>query len=417
MKSRFLAGSLLITLLAVVALGVPLALVARHQVFTSSRENLRHDAASIAAGLEDRLDAGRTPDLTRYRVVLAGRRLIVTDATGRQSTSGPALTGPVEQASVNVGAVTVTIESYRGPAALRAREVTLLVLALALLAVSAAVLLSLTQARRLSAPLARLAARADALGHGQFAPAPVRSGIVEIDQISDELERSATQIATMMSLQREFASDAAHQLRTPLTGIGLRLEELSGLGDCEVRAEAEQALVQVERLEAVIGSLLARARGDAADPEWLDIGGFLDEELPNWRRLFDDAGRGIVVHSGLELSVRVRRGHLASILTCLLDNALHHGAGDVQIRARGRGTVAEIALSDAGAGVPTAILGNIFDRRFSGGNGSGIGLALARSLAEAEAGSLRYEPGHPPAFILTLPTEHRRWSAVAPRCL
>ena len=92
------------------------------------------------------------------------------------------------------------------------------------------------------------------------------------------LEPSARQLRTTSELQRDFASDAAHQLRTPLTGIGLRLEELTRIGDAAVRAEADDALGQVERLDRVIGVLLARARGDAAEPTRIDLSQLLEHE-------------------------------------------------------------------------------------------------------------------------------------------
>lgn len=409
MRSRFLSGTLLVVALAVLALGVPLALLARHQIYATARANLRQEAAGIAAGLEDRLDTGTPPDLTRYHGVLAGRRVLVTNGSnGSQTASGPPLVGAVERASVNLGPNTVTVESAQRPTVIRAREVTAMVVGLAVLAIATAVLLAVTQARRLAVPLARLADRADALGHGQFAPAPVRSGIAEIDRISVELERSAAQIATMISLQRDFASDAAHQLRTPLTGIGLRLEELINLGRGELREEAEQALAQVERLEAVISSLLARARGDATEPEDLELGALISSELPNWQALFVEVGRSVALHHGLAAVVRVRRAHILSILTCLLDNALRHGGGDVCVSCRVASHVGAITITvrDGGDGVADDIVDHIFDRRFSGGQGSGIGLALARALAEAEGGTLHYQPQPASAFVITLPAAH-----------
>jgi len=267
-----------------VTLGVPLLLVARHQVWTSTRDTLRQQAVSVAAGLEDQLDAHRPVDLTRYAEALPNRRIVVVTSTGQRRTAGARLSGQLLSASVTVTGSTITVQTERGPTANRSREVTLLVVGLALLAVATAVALALRQARRLTRPLSELLHRADALGHGEFSPAAVVSGIPEIDGISRVLERSAQQLGTTIALQRDFASDAAHQLRTPLTGIGLRLDELSRIGDAAVREEAEDALAQVERLDRVITALLARAKGDTADPSLFDLGQLLVQETETWTR-------------------------------------------------------------------------------------------------------------------------------------
>jgi len=112
----------------------------------------------------------------------------------------------------------------------------------------------------LTKPLSELAERADALGRGDFAPTAVDSGIPEIDGVSHVLERSGQQLAVMIEHQRDFASDAAHQLRTPLTGIGLRLDEMSRIGNAAVQQEAEDALTQVDRLTGHHHAACARPR-------------------------------------------------------------------------------------------------------------------------------------------------------------
>jgi signal transduction histidine kinase len=224
MRRRLLLSTLTITFVAVVTLGVPLLLLARHQVWTSARETVRQQATSVAAGLEDRLDAGAPVDLARYAQAFPGRHLEVVDPLGVAHTAGPTLSGPVLGSSVEVSGYTITVQARRGPTVTRAREASLLVVGLSLLAVTAAVGLSSRQARRLTKPLSELAERADALGRGDFAPTAVDSGIPEIDGVSHVLERSGQQLAVMIEHQRDFASDAAHQLRTPLTGIGLRLD-------------------------------------------------------------------------------------------------------------------------------------------------------------------------------------------------
>jgi signal transduction histidine kinase len=403
MRDRLLRSTLAIALVAVVTLGVPLLLVARHQVWTSARDTLRQQALSVAAGLEDQLDARRPVDLRRYAEALPRRRLVVVTAAGARTTAGPELSGRVLQASVTVTGNTISVQAARQPTENRAREVTLLVIGLALAAVVTAVGLALRQAQRLTSPLSELLQRADALGHGEFSPAVVDSGIAEIDGVSRVLERSARQLGTMIELQRDFASDAAHQLRTPLTGIGLRLDELSRIGDADVRQEAEDALAQVERLDRVISALLARARGDAADPTLIDLRSLLEREATEWGRTLAEQDRGLTVDVDPGLFVWARREHVSGILSCLLDNALRHGSGQVTLTGRRRGARVEVDVTDEGSGVPEELAAHVFDRRVSGSHGTGIGLALAHSLAGAEGGELTLRGAEPTRFVLTIP--------------
>jgi signal transduction histidine kinase len=403
MRNRLLRSTLTIALVAVVTLGVPLLLVARHQVWASARDTLRQQAVSVAAGIEDQLDARRPVGLSRYAEALPHRRIVVVTSSGARSTVGPVLTGQVIASTVTVTGNTITVQAERGPIVTRAREVTALVAGLALVAVAAAVGLALRQARRLTRPLSELLDRADALGHGEFRPTSVVSGIPEIDGISRVLERSAQQLGTMIELQRDFASDAAHQLRTPLTGIGLRLDELSRIGDAAGRVEAEDALAQVERLDRVITALLARARGDAADPTLVDLATMLDHEAEPWARALAGQGRELTLAVEPGMVVRARRDHLAGVVSCLLDNALQHGAGTVRLTGRRTRIGAQVEVVDGGGGVPVELAAQVFDRRVSGSHGTGIGLALARSLAAAEGGALTLVGSN--CFVLTLPLD------------
>ena len=397
-----LRSTLTIALLAVFTLGVPLLLLARHEVWSEARDGLRQQAASVAAGLEDRLDAGQPLDLGRYAGVLNGRRIVVAGPHGAQSTIGPSLTGPLLQATVNVSDTTINVQAEQAPTVTRAGEVTALVIALSLLAVATAVGLALWQARRLTAPLRQLVHRADALGRGEFTATPLTSGISEIDRISRVLERSARHLRTTSELQRDFASDAAHQLRTPLTGIGLRLEELTRIGDTAVHQEAQDALAQVERLDRVIGVLLARARGDAADPTRIDLSLLLEHEATPWTTALAAQHRTLALDLQPELVLWARYDHVAGVINALLENALQHGAGAVSLTSRGAGEIT-IQVSDQGRGVPAHLAQRVFERRFSASRGTGIGLALARSLASAESGHLELVGGEGNTWQFRLP--------------
>jgi len=403
-KSRLLASMLAIAFVCVAILGVPLAILARHQVWTSARERVREQAASVAAGMEDRLDAGKPIDLRGYLRLMPDRRIVVTPALGPAVTAGPTLAGrPVISATVVVADNSITVAAPRAPTIARGREVTAVVIGLALLSTAAAVGLALVQARWLTRPIADLVTRADMLGRGAFTAEPLATGTPEIDRISHVLERSARQIGTLLDLQRDFASDAAHQLRTPLTSIGLHLDELSRIGDGPVREEAEDALTQVGRLDDVITSLLARARGDSAEPDVVDLGALAKDGSAAWERVLARHDRRLRCELAPGVHVLARREHLLGVLASLLDNALAHGDGDVRLSVMQVEDTAVLRVSDDGPGIPADLVSTVFNRRVSGSHGTGIGLALARSLAAAESGSLTISSSRPAEFLLALP--------------
>ncbi|WP_277065635.1 class I tRNA ligase family protein, partial [Propionibacterium acidifaciens] len=117
--------------------------------------------------------------------------------------------------------------------------------ALAIIALAAAYIVAAKVSRRISAPLIYLAAEAEQLGSGQVRPRVRVSGIEEIDLVQAELVRSAERVAGRLAAERQFASDASHQLRTPLTSLSLRLEEIEIIADEHVDMEFGTGLVKV----------------------------------------------------------------------------------------------------------------------------------------------------------------------------
>jgi len=402
-RRRLLASMLGIAGVCVLMLGVPLALLARHQVWTSARDRVREQAAAVATGIEDQLDSGRTLDLRHFQSLMPSRRIIVRRPHGPAVAAGQRLDGKLLQATVVASDARVTVQSSQGPTITRAREVTLVVVGLSLLAAIVAVLLALWLARRVGRPIAQLVQRADALGHGTFTADRLTSGVPEIDHVSEVLERSARRVGAYVELQREFSSDAAHQLRTPLTSIGLHLDEISRVGDGEIRTESDEALEQVERLNTVITSLLARARGDSEEPTLVDLTDLAVSGSAPWQRVLATDGRTLVVDAQPGVRVEARRAHLLSVLTSLLDNAATHGSGNVTATVRQVGDTAELRVRDEGDGVSAELAPHIFERRVSSNRGTGIGLSLARSLAAAESGSLELSERSAAEFTLTLP--------------
>ena len=131
--------------------------------------------------------------------------------------------------------------------------VILTVLVLTGTALTAASVVASRVSRRISAPLIYLAAEAEQLGSGQVRPRLRSSGIEEIDLVQAELVRSAERVAGRIAAERQFASDASHQLRTPLTALSMRVDEILATSSEEcVREEARIALEQIDRLTEVV---------------------------------------------------------------------------------------------------------------------------------------------------------------------
>ena len=136
---------------------------------------------------------------------------------------------------------------------------------LAVLAVGVAVAPAVFQARRLARPMQELADAADRLGSGDARPLGRRYGVAGARPGGRGPDGSAQRISDMLAAEREFAADASHQLRTPLTALSMRLEEMVAAADqpAVVREEGAAALVQTERLAEVVSQLLGRTRSPA----------------------------------------------------------------------------------------------------------------------------------------------------------
>lgn len=263
-------------------------------------------------------------------------------------------------------------------------------------------LLANRRATRVAGFLATLSERAERLGPGDPRPVPLRSGIEEVDRLDAALARGAQQGAKRLASERDFAADASHQLRTPLTALLMRLEEIASTDDLTVvEEEATIAIDQVERLSRVVDDLMSRTRSGTETNPAVSLDSVLASLQREWQPAFAAARRSIHVSGERGLGIRATPTALAQILTTLLENSLMYGRGTVEIAARRAGPSVVIEVADEGEGVPAAIAPHIFERSVSS-SGSGLGLSLARDLAEAAGGRLELVRAKPPLFALFL---------------
>lgn len=286
-----------------------------------------------------------------------------------------------------------------GPGWLAAALASALVVAVTVVAA----VLGRRRADALVQPLERLGVRAESLGSGQTRSPVVQTGLPEIDLIAAQLERSGERVDRLIATERQFASDASHQLRTPLTALTMRLEEILQAEDQRtVREEARSALAQVERLTTVVEHLLDSVRESSFRASPVPLDGLVLQQVVEWEPAFAAASRSVRATGTRGLIAMATPNGVSQVLATLLENSLIHGAGRVTVSTRSTGISIVIEVTDEGPGVPPELGARIFERRVSGRKGTGLGLAVARELAEAEGGRLELVQQKPPVFAFFL---------------
>lgn len=440
MQARITRFAVIVSMVAITVFGLPLAVGAARYYVVDEQSDLEGDAQVAADGIAPVLAAGHVP--VDVSPVSADSPAAVYGLDGHKITGdGPArlspllsgaLTGRVVRSSAEgdfLVAVPV-LDGDRRVGVLRASRAQsesvertavtwAVMLVLGVAAVAGTRLVARRLAVRLSAPLEVLAADAARLGEGDFTvseppPSGRRDPVPEIAAVHRSLAVTASRLDGILTRERAFSAEASHQLRTPLAGLRLRLEEAASLppGSPGIREAVDSALEAADRLDRTVEELLRLAREPAgARREELAVDDLV-ERLVAEVRADVPAGRTIAVRAeDGDLHARASEAAVRQILTVLVENALVHGTGTVTVTARDAGPAVAVDVADEGALAleETALFaGRSSDREGSdreGGHreGHGIGLALARRLAEAQGGRLRLRSSAPTTVTLLLP--------------
>jgi signal transduction histidine kinase len=404
MRRRLLVSTTSIALAAVLLLGIPLGVIGSRLLTQSAEQRLEREADTAAARIAAARREGRPVDAALLAELAdPGHRLELRLPGGRVLAGGARLDGHVVRVHAGDARARVTVLAPAHERTERIGGVWLAVVVLSVAALVLAVGLGVLQGRRLAGPLEVLARRTAALGSGP--PARRASEIAEIAAVEKALADAEERVAALLQREREYSANVSHQIRSPLTGLRMRLEELSALAASdEARDEAAAAIVQVDRLLATIGELEAHARGHEARPSTLDLAALAHDHVEHdWRERFARAGRTLAVEAPDAALVALEPGPGRQVVDILLDNALQHGGGATSLRIDADGGAwARLAVEDAGAGIPGGQEARIFERRHSLTGGSGVGLALARDLVRAAGGELSLARSSPPRFEVRL---------------
>lgn len=292
-------------------------------------------------------------------------------------------------------------------------------LALGVLMLTAVV--GLVLARSLSRPLANLTGAVGALGGGDLrAKAADDRGPPQLRELAREFNHMARRLADLVDAQRRFVADASHQLRSPLTALRLRLENLqagSGDGAAEGIAAAGQEL---QRLSRVVDGLLTLSSAGQHEPrrEAVDVETVISDRCAAWAALADEKGVTLLNSGpGVRGQVRVRSalvpGDLEQMLDNLLANALDASPAGSTITVRSEpapGDRTRLHVSDQGPGMTEAERSRAFDRFWRGassnGGHSGLGLAIVQQLAGRNDATVNLVPVDPTGLdaVITVPS-------------
>ena len=410
MRRQLILVFVAVSTMVALAFVVPLAFLVQRTAEDRAIDAARADAAAIvpvlASGgsvnaVELAVQATTSGKLGQMTVVRAdgttigsadiwSQRLAAAIATG-MSAIGPTddgqeivvavATGPGELSAVRV--VVPEEELRRG----RDRAwLALVVVGVVLVAMSVAVADRL--ARTIVRPTQNLASAALQLGGGDLDVRVEPVGPPELVELSSAFNALGSRISGMLVHERELVAELSHRLRTPLTRIRLRIEQVSD------RAVAAELSEDVDELTRVVTGLIEDARGSAAPASApCDLAEAVRGRVDFWAVLAEDQGRPWTVATvDGPLLVSVSRSDLEAAFDVLLENVFRHTDDDaaVEIGTEAADGFARVWVGDSGPGFNARQVA----RGLSGAGSTGLGLDIARRTTESIGGSFHIDSSH-----------------------
>ena len=388
-----------------------------------SRVQLARQLARAGVGPQQIVNRTETDGVRAYLVLRNDTEFGTPAPTG----AGIKSTTVVLNAPTRVDGATLTLTIDTALVSTARQRLRRILFVVSLLALGISALLVAWAVRLALRPLDSMAALAKTITEGnrgrRLAPTRTDTEIGQtaqaFDEMLDELEGAETRARQAEERTRAFLADAAHELRTPITGVQAAAETLLHHGDALSAADREhlQALLvrEAQRAGTLISDLLAAARLDAGvelHREPLSLGHLAAHELDRVRLLHPEAT--VSTGSGPDVVVAADADKVRGILRNVVENATRAAGpqGRIHLNIYAHDGLAVLDLWDSGPGVPPSERERIFERlvrldhsRSADAGGSGLGLAIARGYARAHGGDLVcLDPGGPGAlFRLTLP--------------
>ncbi len=276
-------------------------------------------------------------------------------------------------------------------------------------------------AQSVTRPIRRLQASALRFADGNLEPVSIEADAApEVRSFAETMNTMALRLDHLLREQQAFVGDASHQLRTPLTAMRLRLENLQADLDDQGQAdEVEAAIEETERLSDLVNALLQLARADEPQqPLPADAAAIASERVDTWSALAEEAGVPLTLTTPDDAPVWVVPGALEQVLDNLIDNAIaaSRAGATIELEVVPQAGLTSILVIDHGPGLDDAQKAQAVERFWRAEPstpGTGLGLAIVAALVAASDGLFELEdtPGGGLTARVTLGTGPSRRSA------
>ena len=452
LRTRLLLAATYLLTIVVVALEVPLAINIQNRVNREFESGVLSNAALLASRINDDLgwvdkdapgagasveairaiaDSSARETGTRNRIVVTDRQgRIVADSAGQAppgtfyATPGRpefrqvfSITGgtidirrrysktlddtlllvtvPVVHNREAIGAVRFSQSTSEVNARVQRSWLGLILIGIAVVVVG--LLLAWFLATSLARPVQRLEEVAGRLGRGQWEARADTRGPKEVATLAQAFNQMAAALSANLAAQQDFLANASHQLRTPLTGLKLRLEAIEAQGGLSAE-QAAKAQVELDRLTSLVNDLLELARASSVQSTGtvVDLNEVAREALDRWSQPATSRGHSVKLEADGRSEVWADPADLGHVLDNLIENAIRYSppGGEITIAA-GDGDDRTLKVTDNGPGIPPEDRERIFERFYRGSNGrrsgpgTGLGLAIVAELVRRWDGEIK----------------------------
>jgi signal transduction histidine kinase len=345
----------------------------------------------------------RTPDRPEFAAVFSVPGGEIDVQTRHSDTLGEDLlfvTAPVVHFRDVIGAVRMSESLGEVDGKVRRSLFGLAAVGAAVIAVGLALAWLLSLA--LSRPVRRLARTAAQLGEGDLEARTEVQGKGELASLGRSFNRMADTISANIRAQRDFLANASHQLRTPLTGLRLRLEAIESEGG-PAAVEASKAQAEVTRLAELVEDLLELARATSLE----NTGGRVDlseaarSAVDRWAGPAAERGKRLVERIDGPCIVWASAQDVSHVLDNLIENSIRYApeGAEITMETAMVDDRVRIAVADTGPGIPPEDRTRVFERFYRGsagkqaGPGTGLGLAVVAELVERWGGEVHIADG------------------------